>query len=316
MTDKSPKFRPMLAGTISTEYYAAEIDKYVMQPKYDGIRCIIHPNLGPVTRQLKPIPNPMIRAKLSSDKKLIGLDGELVMRAKPSENPTEKHSFCDATSFVMSKKSFDIEMMDFLEYRVFDDITNPEDQYQNRIITAYHKVIDTKSHNLPFIHVVEPYLYIFSMNDINKFEERMINAGFEGIILRHCEAKYKFGRSGRTDPHMIKIKQFLDAEATIIGFEELFHNENTSRANNLGYAQKQSLSENLTPAGILGALICSCPVFPNETFKIGTGFNITQREEIWNNREKYLGLSAKFKYQPQGGYTKPRTPVFVGIRLD
>jgi len=54
--------RPMLAVAIK-DLDDLDYPLYV-SPKLDGIRCLIHPELGPVSRKFKPIPNDHIRVSL------------------------------------------------------------------------------------------------------------------------------------------------------------------------------------------------------------------------------------------------------------
>jgi hypothetical protein len=53
--------RPMLSGTATD----SDLDNLewpmLCSPKIDGIRCIMHPHLGPVTRSFKLLPNNHIR---------------------------------------------------------------------------------------------------------------------------------------------------------------------------------------------------------------------------------------------------------------
>jgi len=80
----------------------------------------------------------------------------------------------------------------------------------------------------------------------------------------------------------------------------------------MGYAVRSKHQDNRIASGMMGSLICK---YQGNIFKIGTGFSIAQRVEIWNNKAKYLVLLARFKHQ---GITKsgvPRGPaVFLGWR--
>jgi DNA ligase-1 len=49
-------------------------------------------------------------------------------------------------------------------------------------------------------------------------------------------------------------------------------------------------------------------------FGLGTGFDDSQRSQIWHNQSKYLGKIAKYKFQACGVKEKPRFPVFLGWR--
>jgi hypothetical protein len=52
-------------------------------------------------------------------------------------------------------------------------------------------------------------------------------------------------------------------------------------------------------------------------FRIGVfrGYSHSDRDQMWVERDSYLGRFAKFEDQDySGGYDKPRTPVLVGFR--
>lgn len=103
-----------------------------------------------------------------------------------------------------------------------------------------------------------------------------------------------------------------DDEAIIIDFTELYHNDNDPYDNELGYQRRSAHQENKVPGNLLGALVCS---YEGQTFKIGTGFTLAQRKEIWDNRDTWKGLLVKFQHQGITKYGVPRGPaVFIGLR--
>jgi DNA ligase-1 len=111
---------------------------------------------------------------------------------------------------------------------------------------------------------------------------------------------------------MLKIKRFTDAEAMVIGFEELMHNENEAEINPHGLMERSSHKANQRPGNTLGALICSG--HNGVEFKIGSGFSATERKEIWDNQDKFKMQLVKYKYQPHGVKEAPRSPIFLGFR--
>jgi len=67
---------------------------------------------------------------------------------------------------------------------------------------------------------------INSAEELDAFEAACLRDGFEGVMLRSPSGRYKFGRSTLKENLLLKLKRFEDAEAQIIGFEELSHNAN------------------------------------------------------------------------------------------
>lgn len=143
-------------------------------------------------------------------------------------------------------------------------------------------------------------------------EEHYLGLGYEGVMLRNPQSLYKHGRATEKSQDLLKVKRFVDAEAEIIGYEELLHNNNEPTTNELGYTERSSNKENLVGANTLGALICKTT--EGIVFKIGTGYDAALRQKLWNERESLIGKLVKYKYFAVGVKEAPRFPVFIGIR--
>jgi DNA ligase-1 len=138
-------------------------------------------------------------------------------------------------------------------------------------------------------------------------------------MLRKICGRYKQGRSTAKEGILLKLKPFEDSEAIITGFEELQHNENEQFTSELGYSKRSSQQAGLVGGNTLGKFLVTGTQeehFGGVEFKVGSGLGLTQalRQEIWDNREKYLGKLIKFKYQKIGSIDKPRIPIFLGFR--
>ena len=123
----------------------------------------------------------------------------------------------------------------------------------------------------------------------------MLEQGYEGVMVRDANALYKYGRSTLKQSTLLKLKRFVDAETQVIGYEELIHA--TGKAGDA-----------------LGALVV-IDVKSGVQFKIGTGFSMADRVEIWEQRDiKLVGRFVKYKSFPVGVKDAPRFPVFLGFR--
>jgi len=280
--------KPMLAGTLKS---LSDI-KYpvICTPKLDGIRCLIINGL-PVTRSLKPIPNRYIHSKLSGLPE--GLDGEIMLR--------NGGSFQEVSSAVRSEDG----EPDFI-YCVFDIIADKP--YYRRLDTIFGMS------NLPDYVMPLIYLDVRNEDEFLIYEEVCLEDGAEGVMLRDPDGPYKHGRSTASEGFLLKWKRFEDAEAVIIGFEEMLGNNNKLKKDALGHAKRSSHKENLVPKGTLGALVVQ-DLKTDLIFKVGTGFDADLREEIWKNRGEYAGQDIKYKHQPHGRKNTPRFPVFQGFRM-
>lgn len=137
--------------------------------------------------------------------------------------------------------------------------------------------------------------------------------GYEGIMIRDPHGRYKQGRSTLSEGILIKLKRFQDAEAEIIGTEELMHNYNEDTINELGNIQRSSHKENLFGGDTLGALhVRNCT--DGVEFKIGTGFTAAQRKAFWQDRRSMVGQLVTYKFFPVGVKEASRHPVFKGFR--
>lgn len=287
------KFKPLLAveadlATLRFPLYAS--------PKLDGIRTVIL-NGKALTRNLKPIPNHYIRDTLEAYAAILdGMDGELIVG-----DPTAPNCFNVSSSAIMSRDG----EPDF-QFHVFDRVG--EASYKDR----WYLPTDGIAGLLAFIKVV-PQWNCESLEELMSIEDEVVSLGYEGIMTRSPEGRYKFGRSTAKEQILLKVKRFEDFEATVVGFEERMHNANEATINALGHTERSSHKANLVGRGDLGALICTHPDY-KETFKVGTGFDDATRKEIWDNRDKYMGAFAKIKHQPSGSKDLPRFPVFLGFR--
>lgn len=291
-------FKPLLA-------VEAEFDKLrfpvLGSPKLDGIRCVHHPSLGPVSRKLLAIPNTQLRQALSTAC-TPWVDGELI-----AGSPTAKDAMSRTTSAVMGH---DADWSDVAFY-VFDKVG--EAGYIDRLKDLWASVSNQAGRGLIQVLQQEP---IENLDQLMAYEEKCVAAGYEGVMLRDPDGPYKFGRSTVNEGILLKVKRFVDTEGTVVDFIELMHNENEAKKNELGHTKRSSAKAGKVPGNTLGALVLKIDGFNEKTVEIGSGFSAELKQEIWNNRKKYLGAQVTFKYQPHGVKDKPRCPVFKGWRQD
>ena len=304
-----PTFKPMLAGTCK-DINSIKLP-IMVSPKLNGIRCIIHPTMGAVTRNLKPIPNIYMREKLN--KLSVSFDGELIVGKITATNVWNA-----SDSGVMTE-----EGKPNFSYHIFDIApkysNEPYFARHGRMTRAMDKCIDRQHQYLRSIrHVV-----LKNIPDIKVYEETMVSIGYEGIMLRDPLGPYKYGRSTEKEGWLLKLKRVHDAEGTIVGFREKLRNDNIATTSLLGYTERSSHKANKHGAGTLGSLIVKAKftgwtnlMDDGVTFNIGTGFNDDLRKKIWREAAKMIGRIVKFKYQSLSPDGKPIFPVFLGFRND
>ena len=196
-----------------------------------------------------------------------------------------------------------------VNFYVFDLWNIPTFDYEERQRKLMGILIDENSDDENVIYVKNHLCH--TAHDLTFFLEHERNVGGEGLIGRNPRGIYKYGRSTPKEQLSIKFKFFEQDEFEVVGFEELHKNLNESVENELGYLEKSSHKENLTPMNTLGSIVLK---YGDTTFKCGTGFSQELRKEIWDNKEKHLGKMASIRYMSVGSKDVPRCPSFVGFR--
>lgn len=281
----SKPFKVMLA----VDYDPAKLQFPVLaSPKLDGIRAYVKDGVV-LSRQNKPIPNKSVQALFSKHEHF---DGELIVG-----DPTDEMCYRNTMSGVMSEDG-----EPDVRFFVFDHLADLSAPYVKR----QAKIIKPVGRREPLSQVP-----LHSMEELRTFEANCLEQGYEGVILRSADGWYKQGRSTVNEGLLLKVKTFLDAECTVIGFEERMANLNVATISETGHTKRSSHKANKVGRGDLGALLVD---WNGIQFSIGTGFTDAEREQIWDNREKHHGQLVKFRYFPVGGYEAPRHPVFQGFR--
>ena len=270
-------------------------------PKFNGFRGYIKDGVV-YTASNKPFKNRAMQEAFGRPE-YEGLDGEFVVG-----DPSDGDNSLNRTSSVVTRVDGDISDLQFF---VFDHIGDLDAPYHARFFSVYDRFepIDTDTRDRV---MVSPMVVAHSWEDVAALERGYVSQGWEGVVTRDPEALYKCGRSTAREAYMGKLKQFIDAEFEIIGFEERMHNTNEATVNERGLTQRSSAQAGKVGRGDLGALICRTK--EGHTFNVGTGFNDAQRAELWAVRHELTGQLAKVKYHAVGSHEVPVLPVFLQIR--
>jgi DNA ligase-1 len=290
-------FKPMLAATAKQIEDLEGRYPFFASPKLDGVRALVLEDRL-VSRNLKPIPNKFVQEMLPLAR-LPSLDGELIVG-----KPWSEDCFRSTTSGVMSEDG----EPDVCFY-VFDVTCGAGAPFTERHQTVKEVL---KRENNSRLKIV-PHTLIKDAFALYEYEQRMLEKGFEGVMLRDPEGSYKQGRSTLREGGLVKLKRFSDSEAIVIGFEELMHNENEKTLESGGKAKRSSHKAGLVPMNTLGTLLVR-DIKSGVKFGIGSGFTAAQREAIWKSRNMFRGKVVKYKFFPSGSKEKPRFPVFLGVR--
>jgi DNA ligase-1 len=292
-------FKPMLA--VNYDDVTVKPERMVASPKLDGIRAVCFSGVL-YSRSLKPIPNLHIQAWAKANAEFLeGVDGELIVG-----EPTAKDVFQKTTSGVMS-----IEKTPEFMFYAFDLI---EKRTQNLPYCDRRYALKTKfGWEIPKCIMLVPDVTIENEEALLEYEKKSLELGFEGIMVRDADSKYKFGRSGKKKPEIMKVKRFVDNEYEVIGYVQEYENQNEAVTNELGRTARSTSKEGLVPKNSLGALILKDAATGN-TFNCGGGFTKQQREDYWLTKDSLIGKLAKVKYFAIGVVDVPRFPVWLGFR--
>lgn len=294
------KFRPMLASPVDMAKVRWPMYASV---KLDGIRATVV-NGQLLSRSLKKIPSRDIYNALSKEA-FNGLDGELIVGPMTSET-----CYRDTVSGVMAENKEGVDWA----YWVFDDHSHPTATFNFRH-TGLLEGIDGMGTRIRAL----PQMLVHNEEELNEFEAKALADGHEGVILRHPESPYKYGRSTANEGYLLKVKRFEDGEAMVLEVIEEMHNGNEAETNELGRTKRSSHQENKTGKGRMGALLVR-DIKTNVEFQIGTGFNDVDRDWWWGLHKERVRTGGwhlkvvKYKHFPIGVKDKPRHPVFLGLR--
>ena len=282
--------KPMLAYKVDKKPVDWS-EKVYIQPKLDGIRCVIYvddkENIRCFSRTGKEFHN-LEHIKLSLRKFFFDcanvdviLDGELY-------NHKLRNDFEKIVSLVRKQKPTPEDRLNaqhLIQFHCYDYIETVMNQpYSYRM----HQLIDVNQGTLysACVKYVETNL-VNSKEAAQLRHQYNLNNGYEGSILR-LDKPYQQKRSY----NLQKFKDFSDTEATIIGYEE----GKGKREGTIGKFLMQDDDGNKF----------GCPP--------GKGYNYKDLADILNNIHDYIGKRATFTYFERTQYGSYRHPLFKTVR--
>ena len=266
-------------------------------PKLDGIRCLIVDGV-PKSRTLKNIPNKYITEALSRPE-YEGFDGELIVG-----DACSKSVYRDTNSVVMSH-----DKTDYFYYFVFDK-WNHVGSFSERL-----NELNRHEFSLPENIIVLHGQLCNGKQQVLDYEQLCLHMGYEGLIIRNPEGKYKFGRTTLKENNTYKLKRFEDSEAIVLGMMAEQENTNEKTTNELGRSTRSTKGSGMVDKDTMGTLLvrdCTTGV----EFQIGSGFTAEERKWFWDkcNINMPEPVIIKYKSFVIGVKDKPRHPIYLGLR--
>ncbi len=208
------------------------------------------------------------------------LDGELYSHDLPF------NAISGATRSSKNRSQYD----DKIEYWIFD-ICETDKPYSERmkelcnLETIYNKQVPIPNERrLKFVY----YEWVFDHESIPGFHTKFTSKGFEGLILRNLDGKYRFKHRVND---LMKYKDFVDEEYEIVGGKE-------------GKGTEE------------GAIVFACKHTTGKTFDVRPRGSMEKRREMMKNKDDYIGKMLTVRYQKTDNKeeTLPRFPVGIEIR--
>ena len=284
--------KPMLAYPVSAKPIDYSKPTFI-QPKLDGVRCVIQADKLPYTvgdtdnefeivaysrtgKEWKNIDHILEQLRPFFDKfPNVILDGELY-------NHDLRDNFEKIISLVRKTKPTDEDRLEASELTQFHcyDIIDEELPFDQRIDFIYDNL------SASYIHLVET-IDINTEQAAKSIHQQNLDKGYEGSIVR-TNSTYQCKRSH----NLRKFKDFSDAEAHIVGYEE----GKGKRIGTLGKFIMQDEDGNKF----------GCPP--------GKGYNYQDMKDMLKNIHKYMGQTATFTYFERTKANSYRHPLFKCIR--
>ena len=277
-----PTFEVALAQKFETKRLVGRETVFV-EPKLDGIRCFAIVEKGDVklyARSGKVISNfdttigPEL-LKLGDgcyDGELMGTDFIALMRQAYRKEDK------DVTGTYLC-------LFDYLpieEWQSKESVMSCHDRFE----TLLDKLSDS-SVNLSLVQPVDRFEIDADYDQIKEQHDEYVRDGFEGAMVKFCDAPYKFGRGYE----VMKLKAFHDVDLPIDGLLE-------------GTGKHE---------GKLGSVVVN---FNGVDVQVGSGFSDELRTAIWNDQASYIGRMIEVRYQEVTPDGSLRFPTFVCFRND
>ena len=289
--------KPMLAYPVSDKPINYN-EPVFMQPKLDGVRCIIQYENRPLKNvddlSGKLTENVVVAySRTGKEWKNIDhilfnltpwfalnphviLDGELY-------NHDLKDDFEKIISLVRKQKPTDLDALessDLVQFHCYDIIDETK-TFEER--NTFIEQVVPRNHCIKHV----PTNLVFRDNDAKVYHRRNLNNGYEGSILRTNDT-YACKRSH----NLRKFKDFSDTEATIIGFVE----GKGKRKGTLGKFLMRDAD----------GIEFGCPP--------GKGYNYKDLSNLLHRAKHYVGATATFTYFERTKAGSYRHPLFKCIR--
>lgn len=269
-------YYPMLAHRYNEKKGDIKFPCFV-QPKLDGVRCVVVGNklYSRNGNRFPVLPHIENELKLYNKNNLI-LDGELF---------TDDINFEKIVGLVKKyKKSEEDEKNSLKIYLNVFDYIDTKLPFNKRLINLNQ--FFEKNKNMKYIKQVKTEECAQEKN-IEEFLEKYTKEKYEGLIIRNKSGLYE---ENTRSVHLQKLKKFIDEEFEIID-----------------YTTPDQGKE-------VGCVIWICRTKEGKQFSVRPSGNYQERKKLYREAKKYIGKMLTVRYQELTNGHVPRFPVGVTIR--
>lgn len=264
---------PMLAKNFRD--YSHKISYPCMvQPKLDGVRCIINRSKDHVQflsrkgKEFTPVMEnhkELLKALHKLPLELDTLDGEFYVHGWHFQEIVRAVKKYREDTLQLQYHCFDLCNKELLMHRI---------EEMQRVIPCEGAVLRVSS------------IFTPTEDEVNDFLTINSQAGYEGVIIRNLNSCYEYGTRSY---NLQKWKNFVTDEYEIIGA--------TFEDNNLG-----------------NAIMYECTTKEDKPFRVRPKGNIKERVNKWNRSEYSIGKLLTVRYQNLSEDGIPIFPIGLGVR--
>ncbi len=287
--------------------------------KFDGLRMLLRggvPGAGTkdkfLTRSMKGQPNLNLPAHFADllafvDEAKLVLDGELY---------SDEMDFSALSGLL---RSSDGEIPDHVHFHVFD-VLALEEWEQGTGNGFFYRLGHLERLNLerfPHVELVEQRR-VDNADEVKEMYRTALAAGFEGVMLRSLDGRYKQGRATEKEGIIFKQKPFDNHDAQVIGFEQqrAIRDDIERGVNELGRTKRTHKAEHFGLADNIGNLRLRDEKGREFNCGWGRGWTHAKRKELWDKRDTLIGRWVEFRCMGVGEKDLPRMPQLVRFRDD
>jgi DNA ligase-1 len=270
-----------------------------VQPKLDGIRCIVTLTKTHLGRELeahsrggKPLVLPfhiersLIDFYTNEKNWNVVLDGELYAHGL---------SFQEVASRIKRVKHGTHPDVAVIRYAVYD-IVEENMTYAHRKEWLDRAIPNQDGEKDPVYHLLA--FYSADENDVSLYHDWCVDNGFEGSIIRLPGGKYEQGKRSK---NLLKRKDWKDEDFEIVNVEEGVGKNSGTAVLRLEIPLKDGECRD---------------GFAVQQFTVTAPGNYTEKAAVWDHRDEILATAhvCTVKYQELTDDGIPRFPVALGIK--